>query len=193
MTRGDIKTYTTDRLRTHPRWGDLQAETSNPEWLIHKTVERSSGVFLWVFLVTKLLREGLTEYNSFWDLRKRLESFPSDLEQFFKHILETVEPFHHNKMATTLSIAVAKGGPMDIMIYHFHDLEYEDKDFAILMPLEELNKRRWKDVGEKTARQLNGRCRGLLEVDNLGKVNFLQVGCIWDCDKAEAIKLRGGH
>jgi hypothetical protein len=173
LTCNDIEAYTTDRLQTHPRWKDIKAETPNPEWLIQETVKRSSGVFLWVFLVTKLLREGLTEYNSFWDLRKRLESFPSDLEQFFKHILETVEPFHHNKMATTLSIAVARGEPMDIMIYHFHDLEYEYQDYAIIMQLEKLGGRTIKTMDNNIARQLNGRCRGLLEVDKSRKVSFL--------------------
>jgi len=171
LTRGDIEAYTTDRLTSHPRWKDLQTESSSPEWLIQETVKRSSGVFLWVFLVTKLLREGLTEYNSFWDLRERLESFPCDLEPFFKHMLETVEPFHHRKMASTLSIAVAKGDPMNIIKYHFHDLEYEDQDYAISMPLRELTG--LEAMGNRTARQLNGRCRGLLEVDINGSVNFL--------------------
>ena len=173
LTRGDIEAYTTDRLKSHPRWQELEEETSNPERLVREIVERSSGVFLWVFLVTKLLREGLTEYNSFWDLRKRLDSFPDDLEPFFKHILETVEPFHHNKMASTLSIAVARGEPMDVLIYHFHDMEYEDQNYVITMPFEEYSGRRAKTLGKNIGRQLNGRCRGLLDVDQHGVVNFL--------------------
>jgi hypothetical protein len=131
-----MKAYTKDRLESHPRWKDLgpQAAPSDSNWLIQEVVERSSGVFLWVFLVTKLLREGLTEHNSFSDLRKRLESFPMDLIDFFQHILETVEPFYHNKMATTLCIAVVNRDPLDVMGYQFHDLEYEDPHHALAMP-----------------------------------------------------------
>lgn len=94
-----------------------------------------------MFLVTKELRSGLSEYDSFSDMQRRLESIPVDLEAFFKHILESVETFYHQKMATTLQISLAATQPAPAAVYSLQDLEYEDQDYAFKLPLQALDKR----------------------------------------------------
>ena len=84
LTETDITQNAADGLYSHPRWGGFAAETTDAGLLVQKITERVSGVFLWVFLVVRLLRRGLTEYDSYSDLLRRLDSFPSDLETFFK-------------------------------------------------------------------------------------------------------------
>lgn len=176
LTNGDIRSYTVSRLQEHPRWRDLQAEVSNATWLIDQITERAAGVFLWVFLVTGQLRNGLTEYDSFSDLQKRLEVIPVDLEAFFKQILESVEPFYHGKMATTLLISLAAREPAPISIYGFHDAEYEDEDYALSLPVQPLPKGQAMSRREQMTRRLNARCRGLLEVTKRGsRVEFLRT------------------
>jgi hypothetical protein len=56
------------------------------------------------------------EYDSFSDMQRRLESIPTDLENFLKQILESVEPFYHEKMATTLQMALAAREPAPTVI-----------------------------------------------------------------------------
>jgi len=174
LTRGDIRRYSDSRLQEHPRWSHLASDPAQAQWLIEEITERASGVFLWVFLVTKLLREGLTNRDSFSDLVRRLESFPLELDVFFRQILESVDPFYHCKMSTTLQIATAASEPLQAAIYAFHDMEYDDPDYALRIPLRPLTRTELGQMIERMCWQLNSRCRGLIEVhEQSGTVNFL--------------------
>ncbi|KAI0111800.1 hypothetical protein F4814DRAFT_423620 [Daldinia grandis] len=174
FTRPDIRAYVESRLQEHPRWEEVDAEAEDTSWLIEEITERAAGVFLWVFLVTRELRNGLTEYDSFLDMRRRLNNIPSDLEVFFKQIIDSVEPFYHQKLATTLRIALAARQPASFLIYGFHDDEDEDPDYALKLPMEPLSARRIAIKEKQISRRLNGRCRGLLEFNsNSGYVEFL--------------------
>lgn len=82
----------------HPRWNDLGIPSERLLWLVDQIAERAAGVFLWVFLVARDLWCGLTEYNCFEDLKRRLESIPTDLGAFFRQILDSVESTYHSKI-----------------------------------------------------------------------------------------------
>ncbi|KAI1324667.1 hypothetical protein F5Y16DRAFT_402233 [Xylariaceae sp. FL0255] len=176
LTQGDIHNYTETRLQEHVRWNVLQEEAgiASSRSLIDEIVSKSNGVFLWVTLVVDQLREGLTNDDSLFDLRRRLDSFPSDLEEFFKHILKTVDPFYNERMAATLSIALEALEPLSLEVYSFHDLEYANEDYASAEPedlittdLAGLNK-----LFNSVSRRINGRCKGLLE-RNGDRMEFL--------------------
>lgn len=174
FTRPDIRLFVESRLKEHPRWEEVSAEVGNADSIIGEITERAAGVFLWVFLVTKQLRDGLTEYDGFSDIRRRLDSIPNDLEVFFRQMLDSVEPFYHEKMATTLQIALAAKYPAPILVYSFHDDEYEDPNYALKLPLQPLEPRAAASRREQTSRHLSGRCRGLLEVNRSTKyVEFM--------------------
>lgn len=146
----------------------------NPRLLIEHITEKAAGVFLWVFLVTQRLRNGLAEYDCFSDLQRRLDNIPADLEPFFKQILESVEPFYHNKMATTLRLALATPRPVHIVIYSFHDKEYEDTGYAMKPGCLAWNEQQADQLHSQITRRINARCRGLLEVNKASKnVEFL--------------------
>ncbi|CAJ2500422.1 Uu.00g032750.m01.CDS01 [Anthostomella pinea] len=174
LTEADIRMYAGSRLSEHPRWGYLNGQPVSGDRLINEITERTHGVFLWVFVVTKLLREGLSNDDSLADLLRRLETFPSDLEPFFKHMLDTVEPFYHNKMSGALQIVIVSGRPLRYPFFIYHDDEYDDKDYALkLKPkkvsIQELDLKR---LYSRVSRRLDGQCKGLLEV-NHNYVNFL--------------------
>ncbi|KAK6829771.1 hypothetical protein PG987_010355 [Apiospora arundinis] len=124
------------------------------------------GVFLWVFLVTSLLRKGLTNDDSFDDLSRRLASFPSDLEAFFDHMIRSVEPFYHEKMAGTLMIAKTAAEPLDILFYDFHDREHDDKHYFKHIPLCVQEEHELLAIEERVERRINAYSKGLLEVRN---------------------------
>ena len=113
-----------------------------------------------------MLREGLTNYDSITDLWKRLESIPTDLEQFFKQILSSVEPFYHAKMAGTLQITLAARSPLPLEVYSFHDLEYADDNYALNRPVHPMCDQEILDFHGPTSRRLNGWCKGFLETRN---------------------------
>lgn len=175
LTRDDIQNYASSRLEEHTRWAAVSANHSQGQWLVSEIAAKSSGVFLWVVLVTKLLREGLTNRDAFVDLRRRLESFPSELEPFFKSMLEAVEPFYHSHMSTALQIANAStGSESSFLIYSFHFQEYEDSDYAINNPIRLMDKPEIEEIRSNTSWHLDSRTRGLLEVNPKdGAVSFL--------------------
>ncbi len=93
-----------------------------------------------------MLREGLTNYDTMADLWKRLDTIPQDLGDFFKHILNSVEPFYHQKMAGTLQIALAAQKPLPVSVYAFHDQEYDDEKYSINEPFRLGPERRWTNL-----------------------------------------------
>lgn len=172
LTTGDIRGYAHARLSEHWAWTTVSANTSLAVSLIDLILRHAEGVFLWVVLVTKEIREGLSNYDSLEDLYRRVEGFPSDLGEFFKHILESVDPFYHAKMSTALQLCLAAAEPQQLAIYYFHEREHADSDYAlklpILQPTEEAAEQRCKIMGKR----LKGWCKGLLEVQ---KQNGLDV------------------
>lgn len=135
--------------------------------LVARITERARGVFLWVFLVTRLLRVGVSNNDRLTDLLRRLVSFPSDLEAFFKHMLQSVDPFYAPKMSTTLQIALNAKVPLSLSIYSFHEDEFEDAEYSLNLAVRPLE----RDTVQ-VAQRINGWCNGLLEVQG-GTVHFI--------------------
>ncbi|KAI0545976.1 hypothetical protein F4679DRAFT_559496 [Xylaria curta] len=171
LTKRDIRHYVHDRLTPHPRWQRLVDQTVYDSQLIEYIADKSSGVFLWVALVTDRLRNGLTNDDDLSDLSSRLAGFPSDLESFFDHILQTVEPFYYEKMAGTLRLASAAEKPLSILFYEFHDKEYRDNEYFLNIKRAGPEKER-ESIRGRVERRLNAYCKGLLEVHG-DRVNFL--------------------
>lgn len=115
ITREDILEFTTSRLTQHPLWASTVSEAGGNA-MIRTITQRAQGVFLWVFLVTKLLREGLTNYDKPADLQQVLDSLPDNLERLSKQALESVNPRYHEKMANFLEITLEAHEP-SISIY----------------------------------------------------------------------------
>jgi hypothetical protein len=59
--------------------------------LIKDIVNGAEGVFLWVYLVVRSVTRGIAEGDDIAFLRQRVQSFPSDLDEFFRTILVRVD------------------------------------------------------------------------------------------------------
>lgn len=162
LSKQDIQKYTKCSLEGNPRWSSVCTEGQG-RWLVEQITERAWGVFLWASLVTKLLLRGLTNRDRFSDIRRRLDSFPLELEPFFMQILDSIEPFYFSKMATTLLITLAASEPLDFVIYDFHDQEYDDSNYALEMSIDPLSADELSEIRETTVSRIDSRTRGLLE------------------------------
>lgn len=171
LTMHDILEFTKSQLSRHPYWGDIDEEGA--ESLIQDITTQAQGVFLWVFLVTKLLREGLTNSDTLGDLQKILKAIPRDLERFFKQILESVSHVYYPKMAGFLEITIKSKWPNDAVIYFFHEMEYDDVDFALEASVCTWGSNDAKAASVRVAKRLDAFCKGLLEVDASGCVQFI--------------------
>jgi hypothetical protein len=63
-TKNDIRGFVQGRMENHPRWREWSLESMTKDELINDIAERAEGVFLWAFLVTRSLREGLSNDDS---------------------------------------------------------------------------------------------------------------------------------
>lgn len=174
LTHDDILNYTRNRLATHPRWNlAVDGDAAQGELLIESVTQRTQGVFLWVFLITKLLREGLSNEDTFEELEAFMNSVPPDLEEFFKRILDGVTHVYHHKMAGFLQIAASAEEPLDFLIYHFHENEYRDVNYSVKAPVGYLKVDEVDRIRSRTRKRLNSLTQGLLEIDQDGTVQFI--------------------
>lgn len=172
LTRRDIQKFAEDRLTSHPSWDEiLQGEEAT--FLVETITNRAHGVFLWVFLVTRLLREGLHNEDTFEELRDTLYSLPSDLEPFFKKMLDSVDSIYHRKMAGFLEVSAVAMESHSFEVYHFHELEYKDPDFATKEGIGQFQTPDVKKIRQRVAKRFQAFCKCLLEIDSEGRVQFL--------------------
>jgi hypothetical protein len=178
LTREDIEIYAKAKLAM-PRYSPSNGKDKILyQQLIVDIGDRAQGVFLWVYLVVRSLREGLADGDDVSMLQKRLQSLPTDLELYFKHILASVDLIHKEKVGSMFQVAVEANEPLLLMSYSFMD--EDNPDFAISLPINRMGPREVLDRQKLMRRRINGRSKGLLEATELGdspypiwKVDFL--------------------
>jgi hypothetical protein len=174
LTHNDIHNFARDELQSHPRWitSTCGTDALEREALIEAVAIRAEGVFLWAFLVTKSLREGLSNDDTISDMQERLDSLPRSLEDLFKHILETVDPIYHPKMAGMLRVTAQAVNPLLLDHYWHYEKGFEKLQYAILCPIYPYSHGQILTLREQAGRRINAMTKGLLEVRN-GRVEFL--------------------
>ena len=175
LTSNDMEAFARDRMQSHPRWTvDMtRLEGFDQAGFIKEVVQKAEGVFLWVFLVTRDLRAGLFNGDTFQDMRNRLKRLPRDLDQLFKHIMESVDPFYHEKMAQLLLFTMRAAEPPLVDLYWYAEKGEENADYAIDCLTQIITPGQRLEIVNQTARRINGRSKGLLEVRPNDHVEFL--------------------
>lgn len=174
LNNQDILKFTRSRLQGQlwNRWAH-SVTTEERETLVTSVTDRAEGVFLWVFLVTRYLREGLDNGDTFSNLQAMLMTFPPELEPFFKQILDSIAPVYHSRMAEFLRLSIIAGEPLNFMVLHFHDMEHDQIDFVARQAVTRLSADDAARLRRRMAMRLNGLCKGLLEIDKWDEVQFI--------------------
>ncbi|KAI0435968.1 hypothetical protein F4803DRAFT_258787 [Xylaria telfairii] len=103
LTEEDIRRYANGKLLNHPTLEAMaRKDPKSTRNLLQSIVERSLGVFLWVRVVTESLVEGLTNYDSIDDLRKRVDDLPSEIQDLYMTILNRIDPKYKQQTARLL-------------------------------------------------------------------------------------------
>jgi hypothetical protein len=166
LTRKDIGDFVRERLKGIEISKKDEMSIANNESLVEEIIDRADGIFLWVALVLKSLREGSHYDNRFSSLLKRVKDMPQGMEPLFQHLLDSINPSDHRSAYRTLAI-VLKLRESDMSLFRYTFLEdYEnDADFAMDSDFKD------SDAGQAeissrmqwAPRRLNGQCKGLLE------------------------------
>jgi hypothetical protein len=89
LTRADIQKYVAHNLGKNFRLSPLTLRTLEEQCeLIKAVVERADGVFLWVYLVTKSIRDGLLICDDWEGLTRRISILPQDLSELYAEMFK---------------------------------------------------------------------------------------------------------
>lgn len=174
LTRDDIRRFVNDQLQAHERWtAEVSEEVSlEKAKLVDRIVAQADGVFLWAFFVTRSLREGLSNSESIRSLNRRFGQLPSDLNQLFRHMLESVNAVDHPKMAGFLQATIHALEPLHFDLYWQLEKEFEGHGPVSRAPAQPEAPEGIAARRERVIRSINEKTKGLLRIVN-SRVEFL--------------------
>ena len=166
LTRRDIASYVGDTLGSNRFFCQLAAgkDSDRCKELSSSIVSRAQGVFLWVFLVVNSLLEGLTNADRITDLERRLQSLPTDLEAYFRHMLETIDEVYKKQTVQTFHIALHAAEPLSLMTYAMIDEVEENPEYAIELPVQQMTTTEIESRCQEMKLRINARCKDLLHI-----------------------------
>jgi hypothetical protein len=164
LTLGDINRYVRSKLEQHRVWREQGHGNQHYKVLAGEIVKRAQGVFLWVFLVVRSLLEGLTNDDSLPLLQARLRQIPTDLRQFFRYILDSLDPLYNQRVAHFFLAALESPEPLRLIMYAYFDQEHDNPSYIYELDSKPMDTYESLTLHKQAERRINGRCKGLLEV-----------------------------
>ncbi|CAI7584128.1 unnamed protein product [Penicillium glandicola] len=164
LTRDDISLYVQAKLGEHETYRKYILENSlRGIDLVHEVVSKANGVFLWVYLVVRSLQRGLENEDRLPDLQRRLQALPTDLEEYFRHMLDNIDPLYKVEAAKCFDIALQSRRALTLLTFSFLD-EENPVNMTLASPIKPLKSTEIKSRHRAMAKRLNARCQDLLEI-----------------------------
>jgi len=173
FTMRDMETYVWEAVRANDKFRRL-GKSHQCRAIISQIVDDAKGVWLWVFLVTRDLVRAVNRNEGTETLRRIVERFPKELEDYFRFIIDRVEPPYREEMAQIFLITIEEVQPLPLFIFSLLGRWRQDPTYAItapILPLDVEAVKRGDDVG---ADRLQNRCSDLLIVDQGSHPTFLE-------------------
>lgn len=131
--------------------------------LVHKIVERANGVFLWVYLIVRLLLESAAQQDSLDILYAKLESVPLELNDLiFQRLLKPLNSVDELRRKRMLYLALASGGSPSVHAFAWLD-EVHRPDFPYSLDIRSWSDDRVASHAQKASALLQYLTKGLLE------------------------------
>jgi Cdc6-like AAA superfamily ATPase len=180
LTKADIENIVKQTLeKEEPFLNQTLADKENLERLQAAIITKADGVFLWVILTLKALSQALQCDESISDLFCILDTMPDQLEEFFRHILNSIPIYQRRKAAFALAFAlgtenlpIAKwrySSPLwallspSLLRYSYLDEFADNPNFAIQQANNVPSMESIQGRIATCRTRLAGRCKGLLE------------------------------
>ncbi|PVH77304.1 hypothetical protein DL98DRAFT_638501, partial [Cadophora sp. DSE1049] len=161
LTYRDIQAYVSSHFLGHAGFAEL--ERREPEYasqLIEEITQKASGVFLWVNLVVHSLLAGFGNADRLSDLKRRLDFLPPDLENLYRKMLKSLDPFYLEHASQLFQLIRASTSPPSLLCLSFAD---EDEEYVFKCKVRPLTREERTFKADVMKRRLNSRCKGLLE------------------------------
>lgn len=163
-TRDDIQIFVMDSFDDI---GDLSTSISKDELntVAKVMVDKAEGVFLWVRVVLAAIEQGVLNGDDFQDLQKKISAFPAELRDLYRHLFDSIPEYDRHKAFEALSFAQhTTAQRRSLLQYKFLGDLSKDLDFAMNMSMQPLSEEELRRFSTNTSRQINGRCKGFLEI-----------------------------
>lgn len=164
LTRGDVRRFA---------YGELEKELnyvipkSSIDDIVATVVDDADGVFLWVRLAVRSIRDGIRHRYSLEALRKRLAKLPRGLESLFDQLFNSIDPNDREKSDRILLVA-AHGGAGHALMYSWIDDIIADPEFPYGVPIRAYADDEIRSRHETVRCQLDSLTKGLLEMHKDG-------------------------
>ena len=186
LTKGDIYTYVIGELSKILTFDHI------PEELVSAIVSKAKGVFFWVYLVVRSLREGYEEGDNVQIMHHRVHEFPADLEDYFKHMLHRLSKTYRSHTIKALSLAVKILGQDGL--HRIRDCDsflpfwllsqghFDTPNFAFVYRPHHATVSELQEMSKATRKRLNACCKDFLFVTETSRLPALQdsQGCSLD-------------
>ena len=163
LTRQDIQHYIKNELCHHPQVYALKSDDSKTfSILVDEISQKAQGVFLRVYLVVRSLVRGLHKHDNMNTLQRRLAILPDDLDGYYQHVLNGIEPIYRQETAQLLQMFQCAFEPLPLMGLGpaLQVSTYETID------AEEARSISWAiNSNSSLQKQLHARCGDLVEVE----------------------------
>jgi hypothetical protein len=162
LTKADMEHYVMDKL------GHMESK-SQKSVITERIIENACGMFLWVVIVVRRIREKIEDGNDIDSLLCELDSLPRELDGLFMHILDSL-PEVDLKMAYRTCLMVMRLAKfaclrLPLLAYSYLNEYMNDPRFAMEVNFPNISvDLDWKNRQETSAlKMLNGCCKGLIE------------------------------
>ena len=171
LTKKDIVLYVCDELEENEAFRNLKRrEGIACAALVDEVVEKAQGVFLWVVLVVRSLTSGLQNADRIMDLQRRLRRFPSDLELYFRQMLDNIDDNYLQQTAQTFLLALQASEPLSLMTYVMVDELECDPSYALNLRIQQMSLAEIASKHSDMKLRIDSRCKDLLEVTPVSSV-----------------------
>ena len=170
LTRIDVENFIRARFRGFWAPDQTEEDAGAEEKIVSEIADKASGVFLWVALVLKTLREGYRNGDRLTTLLRKIDDMPEDIERLYEHLLRSIPKADrvsaYRTFAVIMRLVERDEMGMSLMQYSFLEDFEENPMFGVEAPVSNNAKEQCEELPrlERAHNRLRGQCKGLLEV-----------------------------
>ena len=167
LTLQDMRLLVSGRLASNKQYQAQVSAGEDLSFLETTMVAKAEGVFLWVYLVLNMVEECLGDGADVDSIRATLDCLPSDLEQLFEKLFESIPAQNmHSALRTFAAVLEATNATIELLLYRYSFLDqyHKDRDFALNMTPANLTPEQIEARLSPARRRVAGNCRGFLEI-----------------------------
>ncbi|OTA99702.1 hypothetical protein M426DRAFT_27242 [Hypoxylon sp. CI-4A] len=164
-TRDDIRAFVTDRFEEIGKLS-TSVERKDLNTLADMIVEKAEGVFLWVRVVLVSIEEGVFNADDFRDLQEKVAAFPTEIKDLYQHLLDSIPESDRRKAFEALAFTCLRNRKRSraLLQYKFLSDLSNDPNSSKKLSMEPLSEENLQKFLMNAKRQINGRCKGLLDI-----------------------------